>query len=179
MDKQAANELVKECFENYRYKLFNYCLARLNGERQDADDCVQDAFVVLHRRLLDGEEIQNPRAFLYRSAENFVKQRREANAKSALRSVPLEYAEAIPSAFDDDYLKAVDETDYDLLAEELINTLNSNEKELYNLRYCKKISVDEISKIYNISPTATSMRLLRLRDKVKRLVYEKGGGCNE
>lgn len=179
MEKQAANELIKECFENYRYKLLDYCLARLNGERQDADDCVQDAFVVLQCKLSDGEIIQNPRALLYRIAENLVKQRKVANAKSAIHTVPLEYAENISTAFEDDYLKAVDETDYDLLAEELIKTLNEKEKELYDLRYCRKISVDDIAKLYNISPTAVSMRLLRLRDKVKRLVYEKGGGCSE
>ncbi|MBQ6265746.1 MAG: sigma-70 family RNA polymerase sigma factor [Clostridia bacterium] len=173
-DKSDSNKLLKQCFEDYRIKLFKYCLARLDGAREDADDCVQDAFLVLQKKLSEGETVENPRAFLYRTADNFVKRRREEKAKSAKRSVPLEFAENTATV-EYDYLRAVDETDYDLLAEKLINTLTPNEKQLYDLRYRQKNEVNQIAGSLGISPAAVSMRLMRLRDKVKQIVYEKGG----
>lgn len=166
---------LKRCYEDYRIKLFKYCLARLDGAREDADDCVQDAFLILQKKLKEGETVDNPRAFLYRTADNFVKRRKEEKAKSAKRNVPLEYAEDLAALTDPVYLKAVDETDYDQLAENLIATLSENEKELYDLRYRRKTAVDDIANILGISPAAASMRLMRLREKVKQKVYEKGG----
>ena len=170
-----CNIVLKECYAEYRIKLFNYCLARLDGEREDADDCVQDSFLVLQQKLNSGEVIENPRAFLYRTADNFVRRRKEDRAKAKQRNVPLEYAEDIASV-DADYLAAVDETDYDLLAEELIKTLSDDEKALYDLRFVRRTAVNDIAVMLEISPAAVSMRLKRLKEKVKMKVYEKGGG---
>ena len=172
--RKPADKLVSECFKEYRLKLFRYCLARLDGSREDADDCVQDSFLVFQKTLAEGKTVENPRAFLYRTAENFVKRRKEENAKAAKRNVPLEFAENTATV-EYDYLRAVDETDYDLLAEKLINTLTPNEKQLYDLRYRQKNEVNQIAGSLGISPAAVSMRLMRLRDKVKQIVYEKGG----
>ena len=170
-----CNTILKECYAQYRIKLFNYCLARLDGAREDADDCVQDSFLVLQQKLNSGEVIENPRAFLYRTADNFVRRRKEEKAKAKQRNVPLEYAEDIASV-DAAYLTAVDETDYDLLARELIETLSDDEKALYDLRFVRKTAVNDIAVMMGISPAAVSMRLKRLKDKVKMKVYEKGGG---
>ena len=57
-----CNAILKECYAQYRIKLFNYCLARLEGAREDADDCVQDSFLVLQQKLNDfGHEIKTIR----------------------------------------------------------------------------------------------------------------------
>ena len=68
--RKPTDKLVSECFKEYRLKLFRYCLARLDGSREDADDCVQDAFLVFQKTLAEGKTVENPRAFLYRTAEN-------------------------------------------------------------------------------------------------------------
>ena len=173
--RKPADKLVSECFKEYRLKLFRYCLARLDGSREDADDCVQDAFLVFQKTLAEGKTVENPRAFLYRTADNFVKRRKAENAKAAKRQVSLEDAESSVTV-DFNYLKAVDETDYDLLAEELIKTLSDDEKALYDLRFVRRTAVNDIAVILKISPAAVSMRLKRLKEKVKMKVYEKGGG---
>ena len=131
---------------------------------------------MLQQKLNSGETIENPKAFLYRTADNFVKRKREEKAKAAKHNLPLEYAEDIAAQTDPDYLKAVDETDYDLLAEELIKTLSDDEKALYDLRFVRRTAVNDIAVMMGISPAAVSMRLKRLKEKVKMKVYEKGGG---
>lgn len=54
-EKKRANALLQQCYNDYRIKLFNYCLSRLNGSRESADDCVQETFVVFYDKLLNGE----------------------------------------------------------------------------------------------------------------------------
>ena len=166
--------LLQQLYDEYRLKLTHFCLARLSGEKEAAADCVQEAFLVLNSKLLSGEKIENPRAFLYRTAEIFVKRRQEQISKEVRCLVPLEKAEGAVT-IDEIY----NDIDYDLLAEKLIATLDEDEKQLYNLRYIQKTRVDDIALRLNISRPAASMRLIRLKaritDMVKELDFEKGG----
>ena len=178
-EKKRANALLQECYNEYRIKLFNYCLSRLDGSREAADDCVQETFIVFYNKLLDGEEFENPRAFLYRTADNFVKRQKQKDATELRHNVPLESANEI-SVTDDEYPEKLNLIDYDECAKILINLLTDEEKQIYDLRYVRKISVEEISEKLGVSRPAASMRLMRLRNKIKDMVYsfdiEKKGG---
>lgn len=177
-EKKRANFLLQKCYNEFRIKLFNYCLSRLDGSREAADDCVQETFVVFYNKLLEGETFENPRAFLYRTADNFIRRQKQKDASDARRQVPLE--DAVDVGITDEYLSRLDQIDYEECAEILLNLLNSEEKQIYDLRYVRKIGVDEIAEILGISRPAASMRLMRLRNKIKTMVYdlnieEKGG----
>ncbi len=174
-EKKRANALLQECYNEYRVRLFNYCLSRLDGSREAADDCVQETFIVFYNKLLDGEEFENPRAFLYRTADNFVKRQRQKDAVESKRSIPLDDAENI--GVTDEYLLQLDLINYDEIAKTLLNLLTHEEKQIYDLRYIQKIGVEEIAERLGISRPAASMRLMRLRNKIKDMVYSytKGG----
>lgn len=178
-EKKRANALLQECYNEYRIKLFNYCLSRLDGSREAADDCVQEAFIVFYKRLLDGEEFENPRAFLYRTADIFVKRQKQKNASDLRRHVPLEEAENV-GVTDDEYLEKLNMIDYDECAKILLKLLTNEEQLIYDWRYVQKIPVEKISEKLGISRPAASMRLMRLRNKIKDLVcsfdIEKKGG---
>ena len=177
-EKKRADALLQECYDQYRIRLFNYCLSRLDGSREAADDCVQETFIVFYNKLLDGEEFENPRAFLYRTADNFVKRQKQKDAVELKRSIPLN--EAADVGVTDEYLSRFDLIDYEEIAKILLNLLTDEEKQIYDLRYIQKICVEEISDKLGISRTATSKRLMRLRNKIKDMVYsfdiEKKGG---
>lgn len=176
-EKKRANALLQECYNEYRIKLFNYCLSRLDS-REAADDCVQEAFIVFYNKLLDGEEFENPRAFLYRTADNFVKRQKQKDAVELKRSIPLDDAAEV--GVTDEYLSRLDLIDYEECAKILLNLLTDEEKQIYDLRYIQKIGVEDIAERLGISRPAASMRLMRLRNKIKDMVYEmnideKGG----
>lgn len=178
-EKKRANALLQECYNEYRIRLFNYCLSRLDGSREAADDCVQETFIVFYNKLLNGEEFENPRAFLYRTADNFVKRQRQKDAMELRHNVPLDEAEQI-GVSDPEYTERLEMIDYEECAKILLNLLTDEEKQIYDLRYIQKIGVEEIAERLGISRPAASMRLMRLRSKIKTMVYdlnieEKGG----
>ncbi len=177
-EKKRANALLQECYKEYRIRLFNYCLSRLDGSREAADDCVQETFIVLYNKLIDGEEFENPRAFLYRTADNFVKREKQKSAVDSKRSIPLEDAENI--GVTDEYLSRLDLIDYEECAKILLKLLTDEEKQIYDLRYIQRIGVEALADRLGISRPAASMRLMRLRNKIKDMVYsfdiEKEGG---
>ena len=177
--KKRADALLQECYNQYRIKLFNYCLSRLDGSREAADDCVQEAFIVFYDKLLEGEQFENPRAFLYRTADNFVKRQKQKAASELRHQVPLETASDI-GVSDKEYSELLDLIDYEECAKILLNLLTDEEKQIYGLRYIQKIGVEEIAERLGVSRPAASMRLMRLRNKIKDMVYsfdiEKKGG---
>ena len=178
-EKKRADALLQECYELYRIKLFKYCLSRLDGSRETADDCVQETFIVFYNKLLDGEQFENPRAFLYRTADNFVKRQKQKDAMELRHNVSLDEAEQI-SVSDSEYTERLSLIDYEECAKILLNLLTDEEKQIYALRYIQKIGVEEIAERLGISRPAASMRLMRLRNKIKDMVYdmnleEKGG----
>ena len=72
--------------ENYYRELVSFLSARL-GNAQAAEDVVHDAYVRVLERASD-EPIEQPRAFLYRTALNLVT---DSHRRTALRQVePLE-----------------------------------------------------------------------------------------
>lgn len=165
--KISIEQTVKDCYEKYYQSIFKYCRVRLGDFSEHAEDCVQDTFVILQRKLNDGEKIEQPRAFLYRTADNFVKRAIERYSKERAQTVELNEAENIPvtQIISDDF-------DYDKLAETLITTLTQQEQELYTLKYVQRKSLSEISVLLNIKPNTVAQRTLRLRQHIKDLIYE-------
>ncbi len=177
--KSRADAILNQCYDDYRIKLFNYCLSRLDGSREAADDCVQETFILFYSKLIEGEEFQNPRAFLYRSADNFVKRQRHKASVDAMRHIPLD--EARDASSDDIELNELYvNIDYEKCAQMLIETLSEEEQKLYTMRYQQKMSVEEISDAFGISRPATSMRLIRMRNRIKEMItdsfFEEKGG---
>ena len=177
--EKQVNKLFEDCYHEYRVKLFNYCLARLSGNREEADDCVQETFTLFYKKLKSGEEFEHPRAFLYRTADNFVSRQKEKNAKDSKRNVPIDEVEI---GTETDFFQRLEEIDFDAFAKELLSLLSEKEKEIYSLRYIEKMSVEEMAEKSGVSRPAMSMKLMRLRNKIKEIVYntdfEKGGKAN-
>lgn len=162
--KKRADEKLKEAYSLCYLPLIKYCNVRMGDARISADDCVQEAFLVYYNRLLSGEHIENPRAYLYRTTDNFVKRAVEAYSRTAKRTVPLEDAAELQSH---DLPFDTANTDYDALAEKLLNTLSEQEQQFYKLKYIEQLPLSEIAEKLEISPTAAAKRSSRLRQHIK------------
>ena len=167
-ENMSVEQFINSCYEKYYQSLFKYCRVRLGEFSEHAEDCVQDAFVILQRKLTEGEKIEQPRAFLYRTADNFVKRTTEHYIKERTRTVDLDTTESTPAPpiISDDF-------DYDAFAQILISTLTEQEQELYILKYVQQKSLKEIAELLGIQPTAVAKRVSRLRQHIKDLIYER------
>ena len=179
MSTAYADKALEEAFENYGKALEEFCRVRLDEAGQFSNDCVQETFLVFYKRLLGGETFENPRAFLYKTANNMVLRAKEEYYKNAKRSKSLDEAENIAVFIEE---TSEDEINYDEIKEKLIKTLSEEEQRLYKMKYEKGLKLSEIGKELNINPAAAANRLARLRVKIKSRVspvleeYRKGGG---
>lgn len=162
--KKRADEKLKEAYTRCYLPLIKYCNVRMGDARTSADDCVQEAFLVYYNRMLSGEEIENPRAYLYRTVDNFAKRAVEDYARSLKRTVPLD--EAVEKCADTLPFD-LENIDYDALAQRLLDTLSEQEKQFYTLKYIERLPLSAIAERLEISPTAAAKRSSRLRKQIK------------
>lgn len=178
MSKAYADKQLELAYEQYGIAVGRYCRIRLGEAADMANDCLQEAFCVYYKRLLKGESFENPRAFLYKTANIMVCRAKEEYFKNAKRTKPLDDAENI-AVFIHDAIP--DELDYDALKTLLISRLSDDEQWLYQMKYAEEKSLKEIGEILGIAPSAVANRTSRLRTKIKRLVEpvlnesQKGG----
>lgn len=165
MTDRKIDKTVDDCYEKYYESLYKYCLVRLGDLSEHADDCVQDAFLVFHKRLIDGDTIEQPRPFLYKTVGNFIARTIKHYQKEKKRTVNLDNVEnvASPPLIPDNF-------DYDKCAVLIISMLSEDEQNLYNMKYIERKSLNEISKLLNISPSAVAMRTSRLRRHIKTII---------
>lgn len=177
--KHAADEMLSFVCREYGKSLEKYCRVRLGDGADWADDCVQETFYIYYKKLLGGESIERPKAFLYRTADNMIKRKLREHYKNASRTVPLDEARDRESVPADDAASLID---YDELKDLLIGALSDGEQRLYKLKYEQGRSLREIGEILNIPPATVANRTSRLRSKIKGLLTDvienslKGGG---
>jgi RNA polymerase sigma factor (sigma-70 family) len=138
-------ETIEELFAALESSLLSYAL-RLTGERQVAEDLVQEAFMRLHAQF---DEVREPRRWLYRTVHNLSLNHRRDSAKI----IPLQ-----PQR-DEDELPAPDTADPQPLPDEQIAriegiglvrlslaALDERSRELVRLKFNDDLSYAEISK---------------------------------
>lgn len=65
----------EEITRRYYQAIYNYCQVRLKDEYA-AEDCTQDVFLLLYRKMNKIKLSENIRAWLYRTADNVIKNHR-------------------------------------------------------------------------------------------------------
>lgn len=165
--KKALAQKFTDIYEQYKSSIYKLCLVKLNGDSAAAEDCMQNTFMVFYNKLADNEQINNPRAYLYKIANNHILKCIEEKAKHQSRIVPI-----------DDYTdKVIDEQesidsnlDYDLLNERLSKLLIPDEQQLLKFRYIYDMPIEQIATQLGVNKSTAAKRLQRLRDKIKNSI---------
>lgn len=172
MGKSYADEQFELYFEKYSKVLEKFCAVRLEEACDSAGDCVQETFCVFYRKLLDGEKFDNPRAFLYQTANNMILRAKKEFFKNAKRTKNLDEEEDVAVYIDKEVeeLTEPDNVDIEKAKELLLSVLTEDEQKLYQMKYVERRSLNDISEILDITPTAVAKRTSRLRAKIKNSV---------
>jgi RNA polymerase sigma-70 factor (ECF subfamily) len=140
-------------------------LARL-GNRADAEDVVQEAFIKAYRalhELRDGDRFRGwIAAIARRLCATFVRTRRP--------SIPLEEAPEIPAPETRPELRELHE-----ILRQRIMEMDKSDREALLLYYFSGLKIREVAETLGISPAAAAKRIERARDALgRRLVDELG-----
>lgn len=167
--EKAIRDNFTQLYSDYHGAIYKFCLARLEGNTKAAEDAMQNAFIVLYKKMQRKEEIEFPRAFLYRIADKQVLKARTEIGRHRQNISLDEYGDAAI----DNQEKIDSDLDYSLLITKISEGLSEEELELLKLKYIYELTIDEAAERLGISKPAAAKRLQRLREKIKNN-YTKG-----
>lgn len=171
-NKAYADDMLKQAYKNYYSDVYRFCLSILMNDRESIDDCVQETFIVLYKKYLEGEKVEYVKAFLFKTVQNFVKKRLRENTKTN-QYVSLEDVTELVSQNED-----MDEKlSFDEYSRQISDALSQRDAELFKLRYIDDYSLEEIAQILNLSISVVGTRLHRLRKRLiiilKEILYSE------
>lgn len=148
-------------------KLFRLALS-ITGNKQDAEDVVQDTLFNLWRKKNEWSTIQNLEAYCFRSTRNI------ALDKLALKE---NQQECIPNNFDlpEQKINAQEQLEKDEqmhLLEMCVKRLPEKQQTIFQLREIEGFTYKQIADILNLSEEQVKVNLFRARQKIKKQLEE-------
>lgn len=162
-DREALDEL----FRHLQRPLFGY-LARLTGDRPQAEDLLQDVFLVVHRKLRWLRDPALLDAWVYRIAsrlalKRLAAERRGRKLESADPTADEIAAAPAPEAFMPELLPRLPE---------LVGRLSPASRMVIVLHYLQERPLSEVADILGISDGTTKSRLAYGLATLRRLLKE-------
>ncbi len=164
--KTASELIFEKCYKEYYQSLINFARARLREGSDFCEDCVQETFTVFYNRLQTGEEFEHPRAFLYRTLDNIVKKQKAKIVTEEMNTVSLDDPDNTVE------IAVEDEIDCEKYIKILEDSLDEDERLLYTEKYVNGKKIEQIADESGLSVGAVTMRLSRLRKKLKNLLED-------
>ncbi len=161
-------ERATEIANLYYNDIYHLCLSRLKKE-ENAADVTQEVFLLFQEKY-EGLEDEYIKAWLYKVADNKIKEQFRAIAK---REKELIYGTVFGSHISTDILYEMEE-DNKITLEELeekkesiLSSLSEKELELFEMVYTKHMEYKELAEAFNVSEHAVRARVYRLKLKIK------------
>lgn len=165
------NSIFRKSCESYYESVLKYCIC-MTGHNEDAKDCTQEVFTGYYKALLAGTKIKNHHAYILKIAKNICNQRLRMKEKhdkeiaSFLEHYQLYGQLSLEEQFDND---AIDGK-VDQIAQGIIKSLSSTEKELYYNYFINRMTTKQIANIKHESPSSIGKKIKKLKKKIIKLV---------
>ncbi|WP_214625790.1 RNA polymerase sigma factor [Paenibacillus agaridevorans] len=172
---KSNEEFLEEIYRIHAKRISLYCKKLLRGHYTDAtEECVQNTFLHAGQHASKLKMHPNIEGWLYRTSRNqvnnvfrrcYIQQKYEVRfhcdlAQRLTCNCPLiDEVLFSPASIN----RSVDE---------IMNKLNSRELELYRDYFKHHLSILQLSEKYNVSRTAVTSRIHRLRKKIRHLLQE-------
>lgn len=166
-ERQALSELVRR----YSSRIYHLGL-RLTGNRQDAEDIVQDTFMIMVKKIKQFEGKSSFYTWLYRVAMNVglrrLKSRHLYQEQVAIDNPDFERL-AIEGTHDWPQLdfSIVKDPQFRQRLNQMIAELPPIYRTVFILRDLHELSTEDTSKILQITPSNVKIRLMRARAFLK------------
>ena len=165
-------EVNNSFYEKYNPQIRAIVTRILNYANQtgDIDDCVNTVYLELMEKLQQYNEARGSlAAFVAVIARSAALNHCKSNMRKNSELVGDEKIDYIT-----DPLEAGDDLEFQMLVDMILEKLNEQESVLFSMKYIYFYSPEEIAKVFNINRNAVDGRVIRLKNKVKKLLI-KGG----
>ena len=165
-----TKEKMEEYSREYYFPVYKYCMSKLSN-RQDAEDAVQETFLVFSNKghLLEEQHIK---AWLFAVAHNMIM--KEYKRRLVAKDKKIVFDEAMTEH--SKKITTIEESlvDYyfERFEDEIYSRLTDKEKDLYDLYSDGNIKTGQIAQIMGLEPHACSMRKKRLKEKCREIMME-------
>lgn len=163
MDSHSERAFLK-LYDGLAEPLFRHCYFRVSS-REVAEDLVQETFLRAWNYLAEGKRIENPKAFLYRTAGNLVVDHYRQRKNVSLDALAEGGYDPLDGGVSATMLAEGEQ------ARRLLGKLEEPYRQTMLLRYIDGFSVSEIAKLLGLSQNVVSVRLHRGIAKLKILFH--------
>ena len=164
--QQSLSKNLK-CFEEivsrYRGYIYGYSLRRLQNP-DDAEECSQDVFIRLHKKITQFKGLSSFKTWLFHIARNVCNSK--IRSLATRRTKGEQYDQELSVQFDA-LLTEVGTNDLAEKMQQALDGLDEKKLAIIKLRFVSGFQIDEIAKILDLRISATKMRLYRALEEVK------------
>lgn len=160
------NKYFEELYDRYSDKVFRKCYSFVK-DTVKAQDFTHDIFIKLSVKIGTFKETARFSTWLYSITYNFC--------MDQLRLIKKRAESELNENFD---VELEEDDDYELLEmktaglKESMKSLSAEEKAILIMKYQDDFSIKEISETFGLTESAVKMRLMRTREKVKKVYLE-------
>ena len=165
--EENISDTFKKIYEEQSDQIFRFCIVRVSN-REQAMDITQETFLRLWKTLLEEEKIDNVRAFLFTIAHRLIIDWYRKKKSISIESMTT--GDEIPFDVPDE--KTIDNIEFGAEGRYIldkINELGATNRDPVYLRFVEDLSPEEIGKILEISTNATSVRINRGLEELRKL----------
>ena len=171
-DPRAFDQIVTR----YQVRLLNF-VYRMIGDRERAEDLVQEAFLRVYRHLDRFDQSRKFSTWIYTIASNLAKNELRNRSRSPLitldRARPRDEEDPRPLEFEDTASRPddiYDRQNLKALVDQTVARLSSHHREVFVLRELEGKSYEEIAEIMHCNLGTVKSRLNRARQSFAELI---------
>ena len=162
------NLYFEELYERYSEKVYRKCYSFVNDSAR-AEDLAHDIFLKVITKLGTFKENARFSTWLYSITYNYCMDSIRKSKRMKEEGI-YEGADFVEEEVDNEMMSMQEEG-----LRKSLNEISPEEKAMLLMKYQDNFSVKEIADAFNISESATKMRLLRTKEKMRKLYLQHVG----
>lgn len=161
-------KLCEQIWQSNEAYIRKFCEYKLQSRKDLIDDCVNDVFLSLLEALKNDTEINYPKAWLTKVANNKITDVYRNKEKQVEREVAFNEETVTESYYDTYNFENITDEQIEEIKETVLNEIDEIDKRLIEDYHIKNMKVKEIAASYNLSESNVKQRLFRAR---KTIIY--------
>lgn len=166
LNKEKIENFFYKAFEAHSDELFRFCSFKVS-DRDLSQDLVQKAFERLWLSLSKGNEVVNPRAYLFKTLKFLIIDEYRSSKNTV--SLELLQEQGYETSVESEVGKVATQMEFERVREKM-KQLPPKYEEVLVLRYVNEFSLKEIASTLNLKENLISVRLNRAVKQLEQLI---------